>query len=77
MEPRIIEGRVFFDQSFDDKRSQIYNAKFNELRDQMNEVLDDMSRVRNYLVQIAHGYLTTSEKSELAKAAIKLLNERQ
>jgi hypothetical protein len=72
---KIIEGRVFFDKEIENKRIEIYEEKFKELRDQMNETYDKMEALKSYFIQIAYGYLTNTEKSDLARAAIKRINE--
>lgn len=71
---KIIEGRVFFD-SIDDKRIEVYEQKFKELREQMTEAYNKMDELRSYFIQIAYGYYTDSEKTALAKAAIRKINE--
>ena len=74
MKTKIIDGRVFFEAvqpEFTDANRKVYEDKFQELREQLRYLDTELQDLKSYFIQIAYGYYTNQEKSELAKAALR------
>jgi hypothetical protein len=81
MKTKIIDGRVFFEtaqpEKFDELTKKIYEDKFQELREQMKVLTQELEQAKSYFIQLAYGYYTNTEKTELARAALKRMVDNE
>ena len=80
MKTKIIDGRVFFEYTvpeFTDANRKIYEEKFQELREQLRFLDEELQNSKHYFIQIAYGYYTNQEKTDIAKAALKRINANE